>query len=136
MYCNSLDCPHCGKRFTRWRKIGPIINRSDGRTFHLNLFLDLEPRPKASGGFYEAQALCYFTYTHAASGPKTFGVAVVIVELAEDLEQWLQQLEDIADQLAAVLEWGRRLAAVYTLENSQLTPGFPVQSYVALHPNF
>jgi hypothetical protein len=104
----------------------PIVNRSDGRTFHVSLYSGPNPRPRFSGGFYLEQMICGFGYAFDQIGAKTYFVLVIILLHAEeDTEEIVRQIEEAADQIAELVDEGQRLTAVYTFDGHQLTPGFP-----------
>jgi hypothetical protein len=72
---NLIQCPHCEKRFVRFREQTPIVNRSDGVRFHLTLFAGPDPRPRFSAGFYKNQVICHFAYAHDQFGAKDHTVS-------------------------------------------------------------
>jgi hypothetical protein len=80
LYRNSSDCPHCGRRFARCTEMTPIVNRSDGRTFHVSLYSGPNPRPRFSGGFYLEQLICGFGYAFDQIGAKTNGHCTIETE--------------------------------------------------------
>jgi hypothetical protein len=126
VYRNSNDCPHCGRIFARRTEMTPVVNRSDGETFHVSLYSGPSPRPRSSGGFYAEQLICGFGYAFDQIGPKTYFVLVIILLNAEeDADDVLRQIEEAADKITELVDTGRRLTAVYTFDGGRLLPGFP-----------
>ena len=103
---------------------GPIINRSDGRLYHVNMFAGPEPRARADGTVYAGQGVCYFTYANMVWGPRVAGTAVIILDTT-DLEQKLRQIEEAADQLAIWIEGREKPLTIYTFTRGLIVPGFP-----------
>lgn len=124
MQRNSSQCAHCGKTFVRITEQTPLVNRSDGKRYHLTLFSGPDPRPKQPRGSYIDQVICNFAYAHDQFGPENHSVVVVIDQVLKNPEQVIRQIEEAADKLAALVEEGHRLTAVYTLKHWQLAPGF------------
>ncbi len=94
--------------------------------FHVSLFAGPDPRPKFSGGFYDDQVICYFTYAHVLFGFKDDTVSVVITCAEEYPDEVLRHIENAADKLAELVEEGHGLTAVYTFDVWELKPGFPI----------
>ena len=70
--------------------------------------------------------MCDFKYIHDEVGATESAVLVVIVQSEEFPEDTSEQIEDIADQLAELIEEGEKSTAVYTFRNWRLKPGFPI----------
>jgi hypothetical protein len=78
-----------------------------------------------SGGVYVGQANCGFVYIHHQTRPTKHFVVVVIKQVARQVDEARAQIEQIADKLAGLLQTGKKLTAVYTSADGQLTRGFP-----------
>jgi hypothetical protein len=119
MQRNSDKCGHCGRMFVRTDRTA-IVNRSDGKTFHVSLISGPDPRPFASGGFHKNQAVCKFGYVHDRIGPQRYFLDVFI-GYADD-----GQAESAADKVADLVHEGRELGPTYALNNDGLLKaGFP-----------
>ena len=125
MQVNAIECAHCGKRFVRITAQTPLVNRSDGKSFHVTLFAGPDPRPNGSGDFYDGQFVCDFVYAHDRFGPKNHTVIVVLTVVNEDPEQVLRQAEGAADKLAELISDGQKVEAVYTQVDAKILPGLP-----------
>jgi len=121
---NSDKCGHCGRIFVRTDK-SEIVNRSDGRTFHVNLFSGPDPRPNISGGIYADQAMCNFGYVHDRIGPKRNSLVVFIAHANEGRRELLQQIEMAADKIVQLVHAGQKIESTYTLDGGLLAAGFP-----------
>jgi hypothetical protein len=122
MYRNSARCPHCG-RILPVRQRTPLINRSNGSTFHLWLFSGPDRRPKFMGGVYPQHFICNFACTYDQVPTQDSFVTVVITVTGK--ETVLDQIETAADRLTHLIEEGKSLTTVYTLNGSDLKTGFP-----------
>ena len=72
MQRNSDKCAHCGRIFARVTQKIPRVNRSDERSFHLELLSGPNPRPRLSGGFHSEQLMCNFVYAHDQIAPTNY----------------------------------------------------------------
>ena len=124
MQRNSNKCGHCGRFFVR-TDLTAIVNRSDGRTFHVSLLSGPRPRPIISGGFYAHQAMCEFGYVHDLIGPKRNLLIVFISHAHEMRRELLQQIEMAADKIVGLVHAGPKLEPTYTLDRGLFVPGFP-----------
>ena len=88
MQRNAEKCEHCGKPFPRLSVKIPIVNRST-ESFHVSLFSGPDTRPKFSGGFYDDQVICDFTYIHNDLGAKEYTVLVVMAHAKHHPEEVL-----------------------------------------------
>ena len=117
MQRNAKRCAHCGESFVPVENV-PFINRTDRKTFHVTLFAGPNPRPTPSGGFFARQRICSFWYVHNQLGPKRRYVVVYIPKAEINIE-------DAADLVADLVQAGQKLRGIYTVNDSQLTPGLP-----------
>lgn len=124
MQKNSITCAHCGELFCRLSDKTPIINRSDGKDFHLAVFSGPRPRRRSEGGFYHNQVMCDFTYAHRRIHDTEH---VVIVRLhCDKTEQEIGcQIQELADKLAELVAQGKKLEFSYIFNKGQLVPSFP-----------
>jgi len=122
---NSTKCGHCGQPFYRLTEKTPIINRSDGKEFHLTFFSGPRPRRRFAGGFYHNQIMCDFTYAHRRIDATEEHAVIVMLRPDETEQEVARQLEDAADKLAVLVAHGKKLEPSYTFGNGQLRPGFP-----------
>ena len=119
MQRNAETCAHCGEFFIHVEKT-PLINRTDCKTFHVNLFWGPIPRPNPSGGFFSEQIMCSFSYMHDQIGWQRRYLVVYIVDAKKTVE-------DAADHVAELVQAGQKLRGVYTLADGQLKPGRATQ---------
>src|SRR5690348_14838991 len=124
MQRNSDKCGHCGRMFVRADGTA-VVNRSDGKTFHVSLISGPDPRPDVSGGFQKDQAVCKFGYVSYFFGPNRCFLDVFIKHADDGRQGILQQIEGAADKIAEMVHAGHELAAAYTLDGGLLAPGFP-----------
>ena len=124
MHQNSDKCYHCGRMFVRIEGTA-IVNRSDGKTFHVSLVSGPEHRHSVSSGFHENQAMCKFGYVHDLIGPKRKSLDVFIRRANEGRQELLQQIERAADQIVRLVHAGRELEPTYTFDGGLLAPGYP-----------
>ena len=120
MQRNAIQCSHCGKNFVRITDKTPLVNRSDGKRFHVTLFAGPDPRPKVSGGFDQGQLICDFVYAHDRFGPKNHTILVVVSIVDDNPDHVIHQIEAAADKLAELIETGNRLADLYTFNGREL----------------
>jgi hypothetical protein len=115
MKINFTFCPHCAAS-GKQRQIRPatsrtpLISRSDGRSFHL--FLE-ELNVSRPSGATDQEVAALFRYDLDPAGEKSESTLVTIRPAGATGERVLAQLDQSADQLAAVLEKGDRLQKTY-----------------------
>jgi len=115
---NVETCLHCGESFARHQKT-LLINRTDGKNFHLSLFWGPNPRPNRLGGFFDNQVICSFSYVRNQVGAERSYLVLYIVDSTKTID-------DGADLVAELLQKGEQLRGVYTLaDGQQLIPGMP-----------
>jgi hypothetical protein len=120
---NSITCAHWGELCVRLSDKTPIINRSDGKDFHLAVFSGPRPRRRAKGGFYHNQIMCDFTYAHRRIHDTEH--AVIVTLHRDKTEQEIGcQIQDLADKLAELVAQGKKLEFSYTFNKGQLIPCF------------
>ena len=125
LYQNSKTCPHCGETFSRITDKIPIVNRSDGKTFHLALFSLTYARSDCSDSRYGRQVICHFEYVHNGVGSDNEFVALALLDASPATPETRHKVEDAADCLAELVKRGNRLERAYTLDKDQLIQGFP-----------
>jgi len=121
---NSSTCAHCGLIFYRLGERTPIVTWSD-EAFHLVLYFGPDPRPRPSGGFYPSQLVCNFAYVQDRLGLQSNFLLVLILHAKESRGDALQQVEELADKIAELLQADQKFEAVYTYDEGQLMLGFP-----------
>ena len=127
MQRNSSHCGHCGNTFVRITEQTPLVNRSDGKRFHVTLFSGPDPRPRVLGGFHDNEVICQFLIANERFGPNDHTVVVVIARAEKAPKEVLGQIEDAADKLAELVATdGLRLDAVYAFNDRRLTPEVPI----------
>ena len=123
---NFTDCPHCV--FLHKRKIirpavhGPLLSRSDGRTFHLYLEESGMQRWSAepdSG----TQIFGLFRYDLDPCSVRAESTLILIPDAGDDENRALAKLEEAADLLAGLLERAEVPPRLYTLIMGSLNPG-------------
>ena len=120
---NSEKCAHCQLVFFQHAQI-PLINRSNGSTFHLTLFSEPGLRPISPGGYLPHVLTCNFAYTHDRIRTRNRFVAVLI--LAGDKRGvGLDEIEDAADKLAELLEANEIPKAAYLVDRGEPLIGLP-----------
>jgi hypothetical protein len=124
MQRNSNKCGHCQRMFVRADRTA-VVNRSDGKTFHVSLISGPGPRPDVSGGFHEDQAVCKFGYVSDFLGPTRYSLDVFIKHVDEERQGMLQRIEGAADKIAELVHAGQELLPAYTLDGGLLAPGLP-----------
>jgi len=80
----------------------PIINRSDGKSFHLLLFDGPGLLYGKSGGVIAGRAAAIFNYASENIGQGT--VLVIIRTINRDREGTVDAMESVADELAKIIE--------------------------------
>ena len=120
---NSEKCAHCQFVFFRHTQI-PLINRSNGSTFHLTLFSEPGLRPISPGGYLPHVLTCNFAYTHDRIRTRNRFVAVVILA-REKHGVGLDEIEDAADKLAELLEANEIPKAAYLVDCGEALIEFP-----------
>ena len=125
MHQNSKTCPHCGETFSRITDRIPIVNRWDGKTFHLVLFSVTYARPDSSASGYGQQIMCHFEYVLNRFGSDNKSVALTILDAIPGTPETRYQIEAAADSLAELVKQGNRLEGAYSFDKGQLISGFP-----------
>ena len=120
---NSEKCAHCQLVFFRHTQI-PLINRSNGSTFHLTLFSEPGLRPISPGGHLPHVLTCNFAYTHDRIRTRNRFVAVLILA-GERHGVGLGEIEGAADKLAKLLDAGEKPEAAYMLDGQDRLIAFP-----------
>jgi hypothetical protein len=69
--------------------------------------------------------MCDFVYAHDQIAPTNYVLVIFILRAGESPEDVVRQIEDAADKLADLLQEGKKLGAVYTSDEGELTPRFP-----------
>ena len=116
MQRNAKECAHCGKTFVRLTGDTPLVNRSDGETFHVSLYAG----PNLSSG----RTICTFGYVHDRIKAETEYVNVAIPFPTKSRPRAAKELEEVADKVADLVQTGKKLASSYVLEKGRLVPGF------------
>jgi len=118
---NTDKCAHCGISFVRDQ--GPFVNRSDGKTFHLNLVSKPDLRLIAPGRVRPRQVICEFAYVRTGKARENrFVVVLISVEKHQGIG--LREIEEAADKLAELLKAGEKPKAGYVIQGGALF-GFP-----------
>jgi len=113
---NFTHCPHCAVR-GRDRIIQPAtrrtphLSRSDGMTFHLFLE-ELNVRPRDGHDPHSRELIALFRYD-LEPAQKAESAMIQLGPAADTEEKIRQQLEHVADRLAAILETGDPLRRLY-----------------------
>jgi hypothetical protein len=119
---NTDRCSHCGKTFVRTTNEIPLVNRSDGKSFHLELHSNPKHRPTRSTRF-PGQVVCSFTYVN--EGTKACSIVVAMPDVNKNPEELLSEVEKAADKLEEAIVEGKELEPAYTFDFGRLWPGFP-----------
>lgn len=122
---NFINCPHCaflGKaKLIRPAIHGPLVSRSDGRSFHLYLEESGLHRgssePKS-----EPQIYALFRYDLDPRSVKSESTLVIISHAGDDETRKLTKLEEAADLLAELLERAEVPRRLYKLTPGRLSP--------------
>jgi hypothetical protein len=116
---NSDTCEHCGKTFVRLTGDTPIVNRSDGETFHVSLY----SAPSSS----LRRTVCIFVYAHDQIGPQNAFVSVIVrFPLRSPRKTAAKQIEELADKVSELVRSGKRIASSpYIFEKGQLRFALP-----------
>ena len=69
MLKNFAKCPHCGKQPVRLSEKTVLLNRSDGKKFHLTMFSGPYRRQVTAGDLRDEELFCTFSYVHDRIGP-------------------------------------------------------------------
>jgi hypothetical protein len=120
---NSETCSHCKGRLVKLSERTPLINRTDGKTFHLTLFSGPYRRGIKLGDLNTEVLICTFTYVHDRIGPNNEHVAVTIARADSTQLGADRQVNAVADKLAGLIQLGRKLDHDYHFEKGQLEPG-------------
>jgi hypothetical protein len=125
LHKNSKRCPHCREAFSQITDEIPIVNRSDGETFHLVLFSVTHARFDSSASGYGQQIICHFEYVHNRFGSDNKFVALTILDASPETPVTRYQIEAAADGIAELVKQGNGLEGAYTFDRGQLISGFP-----------
>lgn len=101
-----------------------MVNRSDGRIFHLVLFSVTYARPNSSTNEYCQQLMCHFEYVHNRLGNNRKFVALTILDVNPGTLLARYQIEAAADSLAELIAGGNRVEEAYLFDKGQLISGF------------
>ena len=101
---NAETCAHCGESFVRVQKT-PLINRTDGESFHVSLFSGPSPRPNPAGGFFAKQVMCSFSYMHDHTGRQRKYLVVYIVDPKKIRKKYFVKLKTPQTNLRS---WSRQ----------------------------
>jgi hypothetical protein len=113
------DCPHCqGKKpapppMQRVDAATPLMNRSDGESFHLYLQAGPVVQRDVQGN-PTGRMIGHFRYVRDDRGPNSSAVDVVFDAFGRSPEQVLMELDAIADILAARLQAKTTIAYAYS----------------------
>jgi hypothetical protein len=127
---NFSNCPHCvslGKvKLIRPAVHGPLVSRSDGRTFHLYLEESGLHRQSSHGCpsdvQSEPQIYALFRYDLDPCSVKSESTLVIIPNAGDDETRTLKRLEQAADLLAEFLERAKAPGRLYKLTSGRLSP--------------
>jgi hypothetical protein len=122
---NFKTCPHCAllgkQKLIRPAIHGPLLSRSDGRTFHLYLEeCGLHRRPSDEES--EAQIYALFRYDLNPVSVKSESTVIMIQETGDDENRRLAKLEEAAELLAQLLASAEVPRNLYKLTCGRLSP--------------
>ena len=122
---NFTSCPHCafrGKpRLIRPAIHGPLVSRSDARTFHLYLEESgLHTRSSDPGS--EPQIYALFRYDLDPCSVKAESTLVTIPDAGDDEIRTHMKLEEAADLLTELLAHGEVPRRLYRMAPGRLSP--------------
>jgi hypothetical protein len=125
MFKNFEVCPHCQTKGLRgqMRRPGvtpPVINRSNGSSFHLVLIDLPAPVPAPSGGPASNRSFAEFKYVVDAGDDAVQTCRVILMRRGLDREGSVAQLERIADDLALLLDGNSKPAKQYQFDGTTL----------------
>jgi hypothetical protein len=116
MQRNTDKCEHCGLILDRPDDT-PRVNRSDGRTFHLNLLskyvLEVSSVPAGT-------VICNFECAFDQPDEKLFVTVVVLA--GDERGIGIDDIERMADKLAKLLESGQKPNSAYLEFPEQVHP--------------
>jgi hypothetical protein len=124
-WMNFNICPHCvaNKRLAvveRLHEWGPMISRSDGRSFHLILGdKPIEYPQEKSAGRSDMKSVGFW-YLHEANGGSTETVVIILRKPPTGETALLRHIEAVADKLFEKLLKSGRLPRLYEFEGQQL----------------
>jgi hypothetical protein len=118
-------CPHCRakgdpampERLNEW---GPVIARSDGKSFHLIAADSPLFYPTAGRSSRSELASVGFWYVHEGNGPSTETVVVLLPHPPRHPVSMLRLVEIVADRLAELLTKTSHLPCLYEFDGSRL----------------
>lgn len=117
---NFEKCSHCEHRLIRLGEKTPLINRTDGKTFHLTLFSGPYRRGIRLGDLHGEVLLCTFVYVHDRIGPNNEHVTVTITKADPTEEGAFRQVNALADNLAELIARAGRIERNYRFDKSRL----------------
>lgn len=122
---NFTNCPHCaflGKvKLIRPAIHGPLVSRSDGRSFHLHLE-ECSLHRRSSEPASEPQIYALFRYDLDPCSVKSESTLVIIPNAGDDETRAQAKLEEAADLLAGFLECAEVPRGLYKLVSGGLSP--------------
>jgi hypothetical protein len=132
MVKNFEICPHCQTKGLQgqMRRPGvapPVINRSNGSSFHLVLIDFPAPAPAPSGGPASNRSFAEFKYVVDASSDAVHTCRVILTRRGMDREGSVAQLERIADDLAVLLDGNSKPAKQYQFDGTTMPECDPSQ---------
>jgi len=126
MFSNFDSCPHCsGKGRTgvlpRLNESTPVVNRTDGKSFHLFLFDGPSVMHGNSGGIVAGRSSATFFYASGALNMPHGQTAVIVRTTDLDRRGVVGAVETAADLLSKILASGRRPESAYLYDSGQLS---------------
>jgi len=122
---NFTECPHCAlfrkQKIIRPAIHGPLVSRSDARTFHLYLE-ESGLHSRSSDPAWEPRMQALFRYDLDTCSIKSESTLVTIQISEEDQSHELAKLEEAADRLAELLSRAEVPSRLYTMKDGQLLP--------------
>jgi len=100
---------------------GPLVSRSDGRTFHLYLE-ECGVHRRSSEPQSEPEIYALFRYDLDPCCVKSESTLVIIHDAGDDEARTLAKLEEAADLLAELLERAEVPRRLYKLRSGRLSP--------------
>src|SRR3984893_148069 len=116
LHKNSGKCAHCGQLFFRLSRKTPIVNRSDGTSFHVSLVSGPDPEAGSTGGLFSGQMFCNFIYVDDRIGAENNELTIIIPRPGIIRSAVIRQVEEAADKLTELLAKGTKLEVVYTFD--------------------
>jgi hypothetical protein len=128
LFRNFQSCPHCERMgrypiIERLNEAGPVVSRSDGKTFHLVLgdrpisF----PAEKSSGRTeMKSAGFWYITERNGSTNAFTQTVVVILRKAPQNGVSLFRHLEMVADALAEKLAKPEPLETLYEFEGNRL----------------